>query len=90
MKYVKLIAKPGTWFKVGTEVFHYDYPYNEKRRITLEEFEKSWKPYGIILVCGVRVCELGYETSLGCKPGQEREDGECCGLDEFDIEIVEE
>lgn len=26
MKYVKLIAKPDTWFQEGTEVWHYDEP----------------------------------------------------------------
>jgi hypothetical protein len=40
MKYVKLIAKPDTWFKAGTEVFDYD---EYGKRITLESYNKWLK-----------------------------------------------
>ena len=70
---VKLTAKPNTWFKAGTEVFHYD---QYSKRITLEEYN-DWVKSGVILVRGIRVCETGEET----------EDGELCSLDEFDVEI---
>lgn len=91
MKYVKLIAKPDTWFKEGTEVFHYDFKYEEKVRITLEDYEE-WKKDGMICVRGIRICEEGNGEveNLGYRVGDEREDGECCLLDEFEIEIIEE
>lgn len=91
MKTVKLIAKPNTWFKEGTEVFDYN---EYGKRLSLEEFEK-WKNedngWGI-LVRGIRVCEegCGEVENLGYKVGDERIDGELCGIDEFDVEIIED
>ena len=91
MKYVKLIAKPNTWFKEGTEVYDYDFPYSDRKLITLEYWEtcKIWG--GGINVRGIRVCELGYEQGgcLNCKPGEEREDGEYCSCDEFEVSVIE-
>ena len=87
-KYVKLIAKPDTWFKAGTEVFDDD-PDEYGKRITLESYNK-WLKSGSILARGIRVCEHDYELKLGYKLGEEREDGELCGIDEFDAELVEE
>jgi len=87
-KYVKLIAKPDTWFKAGTEVFDDD-PDEYGKRITLESYNK-WLKSGSILARGIRVCEYDYELALGYKMGEEREDGELCGIDEFDVEVVEE
>ena len=91
MKYVKLIAKKDTWFKEGTEVFHYDYDYNEKRRISLNEWE-GCLDVGLVMVRGIRICEEGNGEveNLGYKVGEERIDGEACHPDEFDFEIVEE
>lgn len=86
IKYVKLIAKPDTWFKAGTEVFDYD---EYGKRITLEAYNK-WRESGMILASGIRVCEHDYELKLGYKLGEEREDGESCSLDEFDMTIVDE
>ena len=88
IKFVKLIAKPNTWFKEGTGVFDYDYPYEDKRRITLNTFERSWKPFGIILVRGIRVCDDN-PNGMGYTIGYEREDGEQCSIDEFEVEIIE-
>ena len=85
-KYVKLIAKPDTWFKAGTEVFDDD---EFGKRITLESYNK-WLKSGSILVRGIRVCECYYETALGYKLGEEREDGELCGIDEFNMTIVDD
>lgn len=83
MKYVKLIAKPDTWFKTGTEVFHYD----EHRRVSLDEWNKWITPSPfIILVRGHRICDSEYEKKLF---DVERWDGESCGVDEFDMEIVD-
>jgi hypothetical protein len=42
------------------------------------------------LARGIRVCEHDYELKLGYKLGEERIDGELCGIDEFDVEVVEE
>ena len=83
---VKLIAKPDTWFKAGTEAFDDD---EYGKRITLESYNK-WLKSGSILARGIRVCEHDYELKLGYKLGEEREDGELCGIDEFDVEVVEE
>ena len=88
IKYVKLIAKPDTWFKAGTEVFDDD-PDEYGKRITLESYNK-WLKSGSILARGIRVCEHDYELKLGYKLGEEREDGELCGINEFDVEVVEE
>jgi hypothetical protein len=85
-QYVKLIALPDTWFKEGTEVWHYDHP----RRLTVEEW-KEWLSCGFVLACGIRVCEDNpNENGMGCKPGEERLDGESCGCHEFLAEIVDE
>ena len=86
MKYVKLIAKPDTWFKAGTEAFDDD---EYGKRITLESYNK-WLKSGSILVRGIRVCEHDYELKLGYKLGEERIDGELCGIDEFDMTIVDD
>ena len=77
-KYVKLIAKPDTWFKTGTEVFDDD-PDEYGKRITLESYNK-WLKSGSILARGIHIYEDGVEA----------EDGELCGIDEFDAELVEE
>lgn len=86
MKYVKLIAKPDTWFKEGTEVYDYDcHPPKDIRRVTLEDWE-SYENFAC-LVRGIRVVEADYEVKLFGKG--ERWDGENCGCDEFEVEIVD-
>ncbi len=95
MKYVKLIAKPDTWFKAGTEVYDYDCnPPDDIYRVTLEDWEIHQNPAysaGSICVRGIRVNEFDYEVEAGLgKLGEERWDGELCGMDEFEVEIVEE
>jgi len=76
-KYVKLIAKPDTWFKAGTEVFSYDSDEYGKR-ITLESYNK-WLESGTILARGIHIYENGVEV----------DDGELCGINEFDSTIVD-
>jgi len=86
MKYVKLTAKPDTWFVEGTEVWNYD----ENRRLTKEEWE-SCNNF-IVLVCGLRKCDptFSYEKEYMEKHKVEyRIDGESCGCDEFEVEFVE-
>ena len=83
--YVKLTAKPDTWFKAGTEVFDYD---EYGKRITFESYHE-WLKSKSILVRGIRVCEHDYELALGYKLGEEREDGEWCSIDEFDVELTD-
>jgi hypothetical protein len=94
MKYVKLTARPDTWFKEGTEVYDYDANYEDKKRVTLDYWNECMGEGGGIGICvrGIRECELGYENDvpLNCKPGEERIDGEYCSCDEFDVEIIEE
>jgi len=75
-KYVKLIAKPDTWFKAGTEAFDYD---EYGKRITLESYNK-WLKSGSILARGIHIYEDGVEA----------EDGELCGINEFDMTIVDD
>jgi len=90
MKYVKLTAKPDTWFKAGTEVYDYDSSPGHLTRVTVPEWERALKETGIC-VCGIRVCEDNdNENGMGCKPGEERWDGEWCHVDEFTAEIAEE
>jgi len=88
MKYVKLIAKPDTWFKAGTEAFDYD---EYGKRITLEAYNE-WLKSRSILVRGTRICQFPTELLIGSgyKLGEERIDGELCGINEFDVEVVEE
>ena len=88
MKYVKLIAKPNTWFKAGTEVFDYD---EFGKRITLESYNE-WLESRTILVRGTRICQFPTELLIGSgfKMGEERIDGELCGINEFDMTIVDD
>ena len=87
-KYVKLIAKPDTWFKAGTEAFDYD---EYGKRITLEAYNE-WLKSRSILVRGTRICQFSTELLIGSgyKLGEERIDGELCGIDEFDMTIVDD
>jgi hypothetical protein len=73
--YVKLTAKPGTWFKTGAEVFDYD---EYGKRITLESY-CEWFKHECILVRGVHLYENGVEDI----------DGELCCIDEFDVEFTD-
>lgn len=79
MKYVKLTAKPDTWFKEGTEVYSYDCNAPEQLcRITLEDWEDwitSPGPHQGVLARG--------QTEDGW-------DGEFCMCNEFEVEIVDE
>lgn len=86
MKYVKLTAKPNTWFKEGTEVYDYDCREDNKKRITLKDYEK-WAEYGSILCRGTRIVE---NSSEGLAIGDEHFDGENCLIEEFDVEIIEQ
>ena len=87
-KYVKLIAKPDTWFKAGTEAFDYD---EYGKRITLEAYNE-WLKSRSILVRGTRICQFPTELLIGSgyKLGEERIDGELCGINEFDMTIVDD
>jgi len=80
MKYVKLIARPDTWFKEGTEVYHYNCdPPESKYRIAVDDEWKEIQEYGYGCFRGIRVDEDG-----------ENWDGEGCSLEEFDWEIVDD
>lgn len=91
MKFVKLIAKPDTWFKEGTEVYSYDcHPPNQLWRVSLDEWESCVNFEGIkgVLACGIRISQFNNEINLFGEG--ERWDGEYCSIDEFDVEIVDE
>ncbi len=83
MKLVKLIAKPNTWFKEGTEVYNYD---EYGLRFTLDEYKK-WEESGTILARGIRVCECPEAENRPL--GGEYIDGEYCDIDEFEVELLE-
>lgn len=84
MSYVKLTAKPNTWFKEGTEVYHYDA--EPLRRLTVEEWKEASDS---ICVCvrGRRIADGEHELKLFGP--EERWDGEACSHDEFTVETVE-
>lgn len=91
MKYVKLTAKHDTWFKEGTEVYdYYCKPPDQLQRVTLEEWEGCISFEGIKALCviGRRTSKLKNELQIFGEG--ERWDGEYCGCDEFDVEIVDE
>ena len=80
MKKVKLIAKPNTWYKDGTQVLNYDgeeFDYYEYLDAELT---------GGILCRGLRVCESKNELH---EIGEEYIDGEYCLLTEFNIEVID-
>ncbi len=90
MTYVKLIARPDTWYKAGSEVFWEDAVSDQprhlatKRRITLDEWIELRRPENAGIGCvGIRVTE--HSAAEGGAPiGEERWDGEWCAIDEFD------
>lgn len=89
MQYVKLVARPKTWFKEGTEVFDYDSKYEDGVNITLDYWNECLVDGGYINVRGIRVCEDNpNEINMGCKPGTERIDGECCQCHEFEVTTI--
>lgn len=91
MKFVKLTAKPDTWFKEGAEVYDYNCNAPEQlQRVSLEEWESCVNFEGIKGICvrGLRNTQLEYEIEIFGKG--ERWDGEFCGCDEFHVEIVDE
>lgn len=86
MKYVRLIARPDTWYKAGSEVFHEDYHPN---LMPLEVWENCIQDDGI-LCYGIRVCEDNpNERGNGWPPGFERMDGEWCMIEEFEVEVID-
>jgi hypothetical protein len=89
MKYVKLTARPDTWFKAGTEVYDYDKEYSAKIRVPLEYWEECKSDGGHICVRGIRIAQWECETTCGHIIGDEYVDGEWCSCDEFDVEIVD-
>lgn len=81
MKYVKLVAKKDTWFSEGTEVYQYDITdWNKRERLTLDEWN-MWVESGIVCVRGTKIFDNSTEACF---------DGENCGINEFDVEIVDE
>lgn len=72
MKQLQMISD-GTWFDKGTEVF--STKSSEPIRMSVEEFENDWKPYGFVLVMGLK---------------DDKWDEETCSINEFDITEIEE
>ena len=87
MKYVKLTAKPDTWFKEGTEAYDYNcHAPKELVRLTLTEWEEC-NDFAV-MVRGIRISK--FETELKIFGEGERWDGEYCQCSEFVVEIVDE
>jgi hypothetical protein len=86
-KYIKLIAKPDTWFKEGTEVYDYYSSLDNRTHVTFKEYEGA-KKYGSIDVRGWRISESLEAEAVPV--GEEYFDGETCDLEEFEVEIIEE
>lgn len=84
--FVKLIAKPNTWFKEGTEAYHY----YDDRRLTEEEWAEMVKD-GMYCLRGTWIAKKGYGAVENCGfvEGQEYQDGECGNTDEFVVELVD-
>lgn len=73
--YVKLVAKPNTWFKEGTDVWDED----TGLRFTKEEFDE-WVKSDMIVARGSRICQSESELF---EIGTEYTDSELCEIDEF-------
>jgi hypothetical protein len=79
--YVKLVAKPNTWFKEGTDVWDEDTGF----RFTKEKLNE-WAKSDIIVARGSRICES--ETELQ-EIGVEYTDSELCEIDEFTVILTD-
>jgi hypothetical protein len=76
--FVKLIAKPDTWFKAGTEVLWEDNKWVD-RRPTEQEWEEIVQQ-GFSVFRGIRVAEDNPNENARYTPGEEYEDGEVCQI----------
>ena len=84
MIYIKLTAKPDTWFKEGTEVFvHNKHNYGGHRPTKEEQEQLITYDSGVFV--GARICQLESELS---NIGVEYDDGELCPIEEFNTEEV--
>jgi len=88
MEYVKLVSKSDAWFKEGTESYDYECDENNKYRITLDQWNKATADDQFICCRGTRICEN--PKSENRILGEIYFDGECCMVDEFIVEIVDE
>lgn len=95
MSYIRLIARPDTWYKAGSEVFWENAVEGaprevaSKRRLTLAEWEEIKRPENAGIGCvGIRITE-DPDSEGGGIAGEERWDGEWCMIDEFDVEMVD-
>lgn len=77
--YVKLIAKPYTWYISGSEILEYE----GMRRFTLNEYLEA-KKCGQLLCRGMRVKQHESESPK-TKMGSKYFDGENCSIEEFDF-----
>jgi len=86
MKYIKLIAKPDTWYKPGTEVFFDDSSVKEPnvpiKRIIQEDFKKRSKEFHSGCMVGLHTPTNYHEVKV--VGTDDRIDGELCFLEEFE------
>lgn len=87
MRYIKLIAKPNTWYKAGSEVLWEGLKEDgwTMRRPNEGEWEYVIKPDHGIGCVGIRAAQFDGLVQIAA----EYEDGEWCLLDEFEVEIVD-
>lgn len=89
MKYVKLIAKPDTWFKTGTEAYEYNCDWENRQRVT----ELKWNEMirdNCYCLRGIRIKKYDSEDNSSTQIGEEYFDGECGYPDEFEATVVDE
>ncbi len=92
LQYIRLIARPNTWYKAGTEVFWEGDEPGTARRLSVIEWDRIRYPddgHAALGCVGLRVVE-NPAAEGGGSIGDERWDGEWCSASEFDVEIVDE
>jgi len=88
---IKIVAKPDTWFKAGTEVL-VAYGPKPYKRITFRQLYDMINEECLIrgdVFSGIRIVDADYEVSAGYKKGEERLDEELCGWEEFTFEMID-
>lgn len=91
LKYVKLVAKPNTWFKEGTEVYAHDSTSENKRRLTVDEWEMMEKvTFGLLKGIWVATKGFGAIENCGFIEGKEYFIGDCIHTDELEVTFVDD
>jgi hypothetical protein len=91
MEYVKLVAKPGTWYKAGTEVYCWSSMQGEKVRLSRFAYEQAVNSqWSSLSVKGTRVCEDPRNAAFQVKRGEEYQDIRHVKMSDFIVSYTEE